>query len=63
MPQSSTSPQVSFEHAGQHLESVYGHRDRESEDFVVAILRDLHQGTLPDRFIKRPDLYFETAPV
>lgn len=63
MPTSTEPTRVNFEHAGQYLDEVYGRPDRQPQDFVVAILQDLHHGELPGQFASRPDLFFEEEPV
>ncbi|MCS3642269.1 Eco57I restriction-modification methylase domain-containing protein [Salinibacter ruber] len=63
MPATAESSRVNFEHAGQYLDQVYGQPDREPEDFVVAILQDLHHGSLSESFASRPEMFFNEEPV
>ncbi|MCS3953472.1 Eco57I restriction-modification methylase domain-containing protein [Salinibacter ruber] len=63
MPTTDESSRVNFEHAGQYLDQVYGQPDRQPEDFVVAILQDLHHGSLSESFASRPEMFFNEEPV
>lgn len=54
---------ANFTITGEYLDRVRGDSDREPLDFVVAILRDLHHGELPDVLDPDPRPFFRSAIV